>query len=120
VLDQDIRRTILHLHRQGHGIRAIARAVGHSRKAVRAVLRHGAEEVPALERPELAAEHDERIRALFLACKGNRVRVAEELAAEGIEISYSTLTAFCRRHGIGVVEKKRAGEYDLGAALLEQ
>ena len=33
------------------------------------------------------------------------------LEAEGITVAYSTLTHFCRRHGIGVVPKRRAGHY---------
>jgi hypothetical protein len=39
------------------------------------------------------------------------VRVHEELAAANIHIPYTTLTGFCRRHGIGVKEKKRVGRY---------
>jgi len=45
-------------------------------------------------------------------CKGNLVRVWEELTARGIAIPYSTLTAACRRRGIGVENKQPAGEYD--------
>jgi hypothetical protein len=56
--------------------------------------------------------HLERIRELYQLCKGNRVRVAEMLEAEGVTIRYSTLTHFCRRHGIGLVPKRRAGHYD--------
>jgi hypothetical protein len=33
------------------------------------------------------------------------------LVAEGAELSYQALTAFCRRHGIGQIEKKPAGQY---------
>ncbi len=36
---------------------------------------------------------------------------AEELVAEGAELSYPALTAFRRRHGIGQAEKKLAGQY---------
>jgi hypothetical protein len=32
----------------------------------------------------------------------------------GAEISYPALTAYCRRHGIGVRRKKRSGEYHFG------
>jgi transposase len=39
------------------------------------------------------------------------VRVHEELVAEGAELSYQALTAFCRRHDIGQAEKKPAGQY---------
>lgn len=39
------------------------------------------------------------------------VRVREELGAQGIEIGYSSLTAFCRRHEIGQTPKQRVGRY---------
>ena len=56
--------------------------------------------------------HLDRIRDLYCECKGNIVRVGEELEARyGVDISYSTLTAFCRRNGIGVKPKKAAGFY---------
>ena len=45
-------------------------------------------------------------------CKGNLVRVHEELVAAGADLSYPALTAFCRRHGIGQEPKVAAGRYD--------
>ena len=39
------------------------------------------------------------------------MRVHEELAAEGVRLSYPALTAFCRRQGIGQPEKIPAGRY---------
>ncbi len=40
------------------------------------------------------------------------MRVAEELSARhGVDVAYPTLTAFCRRHGIGVKPKQPAGRY---------
>jgi hypothetical protein len=44
-------------------------------------------------------------------CKGNLVRVHEELLARGASISYPALTAFCRRHSIGQTPKVPAGQY---------
>jgi len=112
VLDLDIRRAVLELRDRGQGVRAIARALKVSRNSVRRVLASGKAEVPAIERVESLGEHRDRIKALYADCQGNRVRVIEELASDGVEISYSTLTAFCRRHGIGVKEKRPAGRYD--------
>lgn len=43
--------------------------------------------------------------------KGNLVRVHEEITAVGCEISYPSLTAFCRRHEIGTKTKPPAGRY---------
>ena len=101
MLDESIRTAILQLHERGHGVRAIARALQVSRAAVRDVLRRGTAEVPRLVRPERAGEHEADIRALYLSCRGNLVRVHEELTARGAVVSYQALTAFCRRHAIG-------------------
>lgn len=111
MLDLDTRIAILRLSGEGHGVRAITRILNLSRQAVRKVLRSGVAQVPALEREEMLGPHLERVRELHISCKGNRVRVLEELAADGIEVGYSSLTAFCRRHDIGQPEKQRAGQY---------
>ncbi|MEY4515265.1 MAG: hypothetical protein RLZZ450_7387 [Pseudomonadota bacterium] len=109
--DRDTRTAILELTKRGYGVRGISRTLEVSRKTIRRVVRSGSAEVPDIQRTELAEAHEERIRALFLQCKGNLVRVHEELAAGHVELSYSTLTAFCRRRGIGQVPKKPAGAY---------
>jgi len=110
--DRNTRVAILLLQKKGHGLRAIARAVGVSRNTVRRVLKSGATDVPIIERRDgMADPHDEQIRQLYLRCKGNLVRVHEELGAAGVEVPYSTLTGFCRRRGIGVEVKLPAGEY---------
>lgn len=82
-----------------------------SRNAVRDVLRSGALEVPQLERVELLSGSLELVRALYDDCRGNLVRVGEKLADLGIDVGYSTLTAFCRRHEIGTAPKQVAGAY---------
>jgi hypothetical protein len=112
MLDQTIRQTILSLRDAGHGIRAIARALGISRVAVKRVLASGAVSPPLVERAEKADAHRDDILALLADCKGNLVRVHEELEARGIvTLSYPALTAFCRKHGIGHEPKKPAGRY---------
>ena len=109
--DLDTRTAVFELNDKGHGIRAIARALKVSRNAVRRILRSKQKGVPPLERPQKAAPHLERIREHHAECAGNLVRVHEKLADEQVELPYSTLTRFCRQHGIGVKEKKPAGEY---------
>ena len=52
-----------------------------------------------------------QILELLASCKGNRVRVHEELTSQGAAVSYPALTAFCRRHGIGSEPKVPAGRY---------
>jgi hypothetical protein len=68
--------------------------------------------VPELQRPEKAEPYRQQILELFDQCKGNLVRVHEELLAGGAQLSYPALTAFCRRHGIGYQPAAPAGQYD--------
>lgn len=52
------------------------------------------------------------IRTLFRQCRGNVVRVQEELAARHeIEIPYQSLTWLVRKYQIRIPVKKRAGRY---------
>ncbi|HHH31649.1 MAG TPA: IS21 family transposase [Polyangiaceae bacterium] len=111
MLDLDTRTAILKLHEQGHGKKTIARWLRISKNSVKKVLQDGRAEVPPLSRTECLDAHLERIVELHRSCKGNWVRVREELQGEGIEVAYSTLTAFGRRNRIGVTPKKRAGRY---------
>lgn len=111
MLDHETRIAVLRLRSEGHGMRAIARVLNVSRNAVRRVIEDGGAEVPTQERPERLAPELETIRTLHAACKGNLVRVHEELLARDIEASYQCLTAFCRRHHIGYTPKQPAGQY---------
>jgi len=96
MLSQAQRTTILELHTQGVAKREIARVMGISRVAVRRVLRSNSTAVPELQRPEKAEPYRQKILELFDRCKGNLVRVHEELLAGGAQLSYAALTAFCR------------------------
>jgi len=111
MLDQSTRTAILELHERGHGSRNIARALALSRGAVLGVLRSRSAEVPPLDRAEQAEPHRQEILELHARCKGNLVRVHEELVLAGAALSYPALTAFCRRHGIGHEPAKPAGQY---------
>src|ERR1700686_3202259 len=112
MLSQAQRTTILELNTQGVSKREIARVLGISRVAVRKVLRSNSTTVPELRRPEKAEPHRQQILELFEQCKGNLVRVHEELVAAGAQLSYTALTAFCRRHGIGYSPPAPPGQYD--------
>jgi len=112
MLSQSQRTTILQLHAQGVSKREIARVLNLSRGTVRQVLRSHSTAVPTLTRAEKAEPYRQQILELIATCKGNLVRVQEELAACGAQLSYSTLTAFCRRHGIGQAPVVAAGHYD--------
>jgi transposase len=111
MLSKSQRMTVLEMHGRGLRIRQIARTLRLSRQAVRKVIRSKSPEVPAILRSELAEPFRRRILELYATCEGNLVRVHEELAAEGAELSYPALTAFCRRHGIGQAPKEPVGQY---------
>jgi transposase len=109
MIDLDTRTAILRLQQQGHGIKTIARALAISKNTVKRVL--CAPSAPPATRPLSLEPHTALVRELFARCRGNRVRVHEELAHAGIAVPYPTLTRFLRRGGIGVTPKQRAGQY---------
>src|SRR5215469_8086962 len=112
MLSQAQRTTILELNTQGLSKREIARVLGISRVAVRKVLRSNSTAVPEVQRAEKAEPYRQQILELFDKCKGNLVRVHEDLVAAGAKMSYPALTAFCRRHAIGYAPPTPAGQYD--------
>jgi transposase len=91
--------------------REIARVLQLSRQTVRKVLRSNSAQVPEIQRAEKAEPYRQQILELLSTCKGNLVRVHEELQAQGAVLSYPALTAFCRRHGIGQTPMLPAGQY---------
>ena len=111
MLSQNLRTAILELHRKGVGKRQIARALRVSRAAVKKVIRSSASVPPPIARAEKAEPYRQRILDLYASCQGNLVRVHEELLADGAQLSYPTLTAFCRRQDIGQKPKLPAGQY---------
>ncbi len=112
MIDESQRTAILELAKRGFGTRRIARALEISRGAVRAVIESGAAKPPKVLRPEKAEPYRDQILELYSYCRGNLVRVHEELNKDGIKLSYQALTGFCRRHEIGRAPKAPAGRYD--------
>jgi len=112
MLSQAQRATILELHTKGTNKREIAKLLHLSRQSVRKVLAANSTTVPKIGREEKSAPYRQRILELLPACKGNLVRVHEELTADGAALSYQALTAFCRRQGIGQTPMVPAGSYD--------
>jgi transposase len=92
--------------------REIARVLGISRLSVRKVLRSNSAQVPVLQRAEKAEPYRQQILELLPCCKGNLVRVHEELIASGAVFSYQALTAFCRRHGLTEPPQRLVGQYE--------
>ena len=112
MLDEKTRAAIFSLQAAGHGKRAIARALGISRNAVRQVIASGTTEVAVLDRAEKVEPYHDEVVELVTACKGKLVRVHEELEARGAQVSYQAVTAYCRRHGIGHEPPEPSGRYD--------
>lgn len=79
------------------------------------MIRSGAAEVPRVVRTEKALDYRAEILELIDRCKGNLVRVHEELIENGATLSYQALTGFCRRHGIGSKPKLPVGRYEFKA-----
>src|SRR5438445_353499 len=95
---------------------AAAKPVNSMRTAVmprsgRQVLRSQSSALPVLVRPEKAEPYPIQILELPASHKGNLVRVHEELVSRGADVSYQSLTAFCRRHGIAQEPKAASGQY---------
>ena len=111
MLSQAQRTAIVELLAKGVSKREIARVLKVSRLTVRKVLRSNSTCVPEIQRAEKAEPYREQILELLGSCKGNLVRVHEELLASGAALSYQALTAFCRRQGIGQAPIVPAGQY---------
>ena len=108
MIDQEKRSAILLLHQQGHSLHKIARDVDVSRNSVRDILGSGQAQVPQINRKHPLDPHLEAVRSLVVECKGNIVRVREELQKRhGVLATYSTLTRFCRRERISDSEPPR-------------
>jgi transposase len=116
MLDEHLRVAVLELAKKGFGTRRIARALKISRNAVRDILAGGETNVPVIIRPEKAEPYRDLILELHQSCRGNLVRVHEELVKSGATLSYQALTGFCRRHEIGRAKKLPAGRYDFAPA----
>lgn len=111
MLSQSQRTTILELNGKGVSRREIAQVLKLSRHSVRKVLKANSTSVPPIKRVEKAEPYRDQILELMASCKGNLVRVHEELIAGGAALSYQALTGFCRKHGIGQQPIVPAGRY---------
>jgi transposase len=111
MLSQAQRTAILELSAKGVSKHEIAQVLRMSRLTVRKVLRENSTNVPEIQRAEKAEPYREQILELLTSCKGNLVRVHEELVAGGAALSYPALTGFCRRQGIGRTPVVPAGQY---------
>jgi transposase len=122
VIDEIKRQEVLELrHKEPKmGSRKIARLLSMPRSSVRRILDSNSSAPPQVSRPLNLTPHLETIRQLYVDCRGNQVRVAEELAKKLQEsVPYSTLTAFCRAHKFGRPRPSQqpAGRYVTGPGV---
>lgn len=82
-----------------------------SRTKVKEIVAANTDEVPPVKRELAAEEYRARIIYELAACKGNQVRVHEELVNDGIEIKYPALTYFVRKHNLLKPPPLPAGRY---------
>src|SRR5260370_15844577 len=100
MLSQAQRTAILELSAKGVSRHEIARVLRVSRPTVRKVLRSNSAGVPEIPRKEKAEPYRQQILDLLASCKGNLVRVHEELMAGGAALSHHRLTQVLRRAGV--------------------
>lgn len=97
---------------KGVSLHEISRILKVSRNTVRSVMKKG--ESPESARESKYMKHLPEIKELFRECRGNVVRVREELESRyRIVIPYQTLTWLIRKNEMGNQKKRkqRAGEY---------
>ena len=109
------RAAILELSAKGLSARQIAKVLKISRPSVKKVVGSGTETVPRALRPSRLEGHQEEIEDLTKRCKGNLVRVHEELTEQGTPVSYQALTAFVRSQT--PPPKQPAGQYEFAPGL---
>jgi transposase len=100
MLSEDKRAAILEMHRLGHSIHRIARALRASRITVRRIIKSGVARVPPISRHSRVEGYRDLIIDLCSRCQSNLRRVHTELTALGAQFSYSALTGFVRRNQI--------------------
>lgn len=111
MLNEEIRTAILQLHERGASLRTIARDLHISRTTARKVLASGCVQAPGLARSSQGDPWHEDILREHARVKGRLMLVHRALVAKGATLSYQALTAYCRRHGIGVKPKVPSGSY---------
>jgi len=109
MITPEIRQAILALHHKKTAVRKIARLLKISRNTVRkAILQPSARES---QEPQMPDHLLAPIKAAFVRCEGNVVRVQEVLKEDhGIQIPYSTLTRWVREADWRA-PKQRSGRY---------
>jgi hypothetical protein len=100
MFNESKRTAILELHKLGHSIRGIARALRAARITVRRIVRIGTAQVPTILRRNKVEPYRAQIIDLCSRCRGNVQWVHRELIAQGAQFFYPALNSFVRRNRI--------------------
>ncbi len=107
MIEPDKRKAIYLLHKEGMGVREIARQMNISTNTVTAIIGQTGE-LPQTTRKDKVALDTELITRIYHQCDGRVQRTREMLSEQyGIGIGYSTLSRMIRELGFGKSQKKR-------------
>jgi len=106
MIEQDKRKAVYLLAREGMTEREISRRLDISRNTVKAIIRQQGE-MPMIERKKQRIDED-LLKRLYKECDGYVQRVHEKLTEEeGVKVKYQTLTRMLRESGISRPAKGR-------------
>lgn len=107
MINEEQKQAILQMHREGHGKKAIARALHVNVKTVRRILSDtGTEQLIRTTKKDVDTE---LLKALYQNCGGYIQRIYEKLNEEhSYSIGYSTLSRLLQAKGIGAKEIPRS------------
>jgi len=112
MISQDRRAAIYLLHKQGMGVRSIARDLHINRDTVRDIIKQEGVMPVSGRKDKIIIDPDLLIK-LYNDCDGWIQRIHEKLTEEeGIDIAYSTLTLKIRELGLGESKDERCNEVD--------
>jgi hypothetical protein len=107
MIELEKRKAIYLLHKEGMGIRALARQLSINRNTIREIIVLKGE-MPNCTSKNKVTIDPEVLRELNVKCEGRKQRVMEKLADDKkIEVKYSTLTRLMRKLGIGTPQDTR-------------
>ena len=108
MIDPEKRKAIYLLHKEGMGLREIARHLNVSTNTVSAIIAQQAI-VPQKTRSDKITIDSELLLRLYHQCEGRIQRIHEKLTEEeAIKIGYSTLSRMIQELGIGRSKDKRS------------
>jgi len=110
MIDQEKRKAIYLLHKEGMGIRQICGQLKVNRNTVRSIIADKGG-MPYTPRKDKIEVDEQLLKRLYAECNGWIQRVHERLTEEeGVKIGYSTLTRMVRELEIGHPAEKRCGQ----------